>query len=414
MATRFVSARRGLTRVGLGTVSFAVLALGSPAAADRPGTPNNQKASPCYNSVTQRPAVCVEFYNTATERVTFDIEFGVGDRMWSGPRPNATCLTQGNYNCNAAANFGGGGWNAIAEGRTGETEYDRDGRPVGAHLPQGFRVEDLEYETRYCFRFKARRVSDDMVSEVWSGWACAETGAPPPKPTRPEVTAKYFPPGRVDPPKVVVTWTSVPDAVYEVNGVRMAPGKRELVHMVTEEELGTADTPAIVFTVCAVNLRGRACAEDSTFDLPEGIVAKPGRVGAGDVMAPEPSAPPAGVVARPGRAAGAYTTGGKTRDVGAAVAPRSASNACQAGFQWRLATPADQVCVTPEAAARTAQENAVAASRVDPNGPYGPHTCVSGYVWREAFAGDLVCVTPAVRDLVRQENAVAASRRGGP
>ena len=86
---------------------------------------------------------------------------------------------------------------------------------------------------------------------------------------------------------------------------------------------------------------------------------------------------------------------------------------CAQGFVWRVARPADLVCVTPEARSRTAEENRRAASRRDPGGAYGPESCVVGYVWREAFEGDTVCVTPETRTLVREENRLAASRRTG-
>lgn len=90
---------------------------------------------------------------------------------------------------------------------------------------------------------------------------------------------------------------------------------------------------------------------------------------------------------------------------------KSMSNQCLQGFVWRVANPNDLVCVTPESRSRVAQENATAASRVNPQGAYGPNTCIAGYVWREAFQGDLVCVTPQVRTLVRQENELAANRK---
>lgn len=88
-----------------------------------------------------------------------------------------------------------------------------------------------------------------------------------------------------------------------------------------------------------------------------------------------------------------------------AAAPR-----CASGYVWREASPRDYVCVTPESRARARQENAQAASRVDPNGAYGPQSCRPGFVWREAFDGDLVCVTPEARAQVRQENAQASAR----
>jgi hypothetical protein len=83
---------------------------------------------------------------------------------------------------------------------------------------------------------------------------------------------------------------------------------------------------------------------------------------------------------------------------------------CRSGYVWREARPEDHACVTPESRSLAAQENAAAASRVNPQGAYGPNTCVSGFVWREAFDGDVVCVTPERRTAVREENGLSASR----
>jgi hypothetical protein len=104
--------------------------------------------------------------------------------------------------------------------------------------------------------------------------------------------------------------------------------------------------------------------------------------------------------------------GKKKIDPNAAKASKELS-VCAEGFVTRAARPADLVCVPPEARARTAGENGMAASLYDPHGAYGPESCVAGYVWREAFEGDTVCVTPQTRSLVRQENRLAASRRAG-
>jgi hypothetical protein len=67
--------------------------------------------------------------------------------------------------------------------------------------------------------------------------------------------------------------------------------------------------------------------------------------------------------------------------------------------------------VTPESRALVRQENAIAPTRWDPNGPYGPYTCIAGHVWREAFDGDVVCVTPERRAEVKEENRLAPTRR---
>ena len=85
---------------------------------------------------------------------------------------------------------------------------------------------------------------------------------------------------------------------------------------------------------------------------------------------------------------------------------------CIQGYVWREARSGDTVCVTPAVRSRTAQENATAADRREPNGgPYGPATCKQGFVWREAFDGDVVCVTPDIRDQTLADNAAAESRK---
>jgi hypothetical protein len=85
---------------------------------------------------------------------------------------------------------------------------------------------------------------------------------------------------------------------------------------------------------------------------------------------------------------------------------------CLQGFVWREARPGDLVCVTPQVRGETAQENALAPSRRNPNGgPFGPDTCLQGFVWREAFAGDHACVPPPSRTRAAQDNAQAAARR---
>ncbi|NLS29274.1 hypothetical protein S2M10_42960 [Sphingomonas sp. S2M10] len=103
--------------------------------------------------------------------------------------------------------------------------------------------------------------------------------------------------------------------------------------------------------------------------------------------------------------------------IGRIVARPAASvsaDRCRAPFTWRLAFPGDHVCVTPEVRSDAADDNARAAERRNPNGPYGPMTCINGYVWREARDGDTVCVLPQRRDQAAADNRAAASRRLQP
>jgi hypothetical protein len=83
---------------------------------------------------------------------------------------------------------------------------------------------------------------------------------------------------------------------------------------------------------------------------------------------------------------------------------------CVSGFVWREAFEGDHVCVTPDQRDQAAQDNAAAASRVDPFGAFGPDTCIQGYVWRGAREDDHVCVTREEFDRVAEDNAAAASR----
>lgn len=87
------------------------------------------------------------------------------------------------------------------------------------------------------------------------------------------------------------------------------------------------------------------------------------------------------------------------------------TNNCKPGYVWRLASPEDHVCVTPEVRAQTREENAMADKRKQPGGGrYGPDTCLFGFVWREAFAGDRVCVSGESRAQAARDNQQARSR----
>jgi hypothetical protein len=88
------------------------------------------------------------------------------------------------------------------------------------------------------------------------------------------------------------------------------------------------------------------------------------------------------------------------------------TDACKAGFVWRDAITGDKVCVDPGVRSQAAADNAAASARWVA-GAYGPHTCIDGYVWREAQSGDDVCVLPDIRTQVVADNAAASSRVAG-
>jgi hypothetical protein len=90
---------------------------------------------------------------------------------------------------------------------------------------------------------------------------------------------------------------------------------------------------------------------------------------------------------------------------------------CMEGLVWREACgPGDHVCVLPTTREQAQQDNAAAASRVQPGGgPFGPDTCRQGFVWREACGpGDHVCVDPRVRAAAAEDNRRASERKKYP
>jgi hypothetical protein len=450
----------------LGASAAIALAVPTVALADRPGTPNGESAHIC-NSLNDLPQVCVVFNNTATEEVRFDVDFTVDGVSVTGAhedrntspdhRPEATDLQKRpdfkpnchgndprvqycpayeaaqhwipNYRSDAVGAFMYGRGKPT-EGRTGDKDDNDE-----VIRPEGFRVIGLDYGVTYCFRFKARRTSDDMVSEIWSNWACATTpAAPPPKPGPPTNVTTWFTPGgkdwRTEPPRVVIKWDpgenagryfvdksptlTAPPQEHEYSTVKMATdNKREAYDSPTSETLDNPGNPDIVYRVCAINISGFACVARSTHVFPPGTVQKPSHPidvtiptqASQDTNRPVPTTLPATNADQVGRPSGGFGTGMAS----AGGQDRVRSTACAAGYVWRVARAEDLVCVTPGARGRIRQENTNGPRHVNPAGAYGPNTCDAGYVWRDAFDGDVVCVTPEGRALARQENAEAVS-----
>jgi hypothetical protein len=80
-------------------------------------------------------------------------------------------------------------------------------------------------------------------------------------------------------------------------------------------------------------------------------------------------------------------------------------DACMPGYVWRMATPDDHVCATPDTKAQAAKDNAAAARR-----NLRGDTCIRGYVWRLSKPQDHVCVAQQTRNQIVQDNSMAASR----
>jgi hypothetical protein len=184
-----VNRRRGL----LASIFLALLAsvlLAQPAQArDRPGTPNGGFTGNCGPYLTEEPILCVEFRNTATEKVGFLMEWTEnGVLMPSDLSGRSDCITHSAqfYYCRALHMW-----------FLGHTDFEQAGHldqlinPTGGQkfnsdreYPEGFQIKGLLYDSEYCFRFMAV-TQYGVRSGAWSGFTCARTPPPPPKPPAP-------------------------------------------------------------------------------------------------------------------------------------------------------------------------------------------------------------------------------------
>lgn len=277
----------------------------SVTARDRPGTPNGEKAFACGDPFNQAPAMCVEVNNTASEPVKFetevtlngapvepgalggDVECLYREMQLSAEEMKRLPYTRtpaGGYivypppsvpyrSCEAAQSlmsrtisFKNGKemvpTSAIARYRTGE--FNRETR-LGVP-PQGVRLRNVAPLSNYCFRFRTRRISDEVVSERWSNWACAQARALPAKPDAPKFSVSFLPASwngsSKDKPlthRVVLRWApSARAGFYEVLNNRFIGGKSNY------EE--TIEVPEAVIKfggqsieLCARNVSGSRC-----------------------------------------------------------------------------------------------------------------------------------------------------------
>lgn len=146
---------------------IGLIALTGPARADRPGTPNQVKLNWCPEDNTKAPRVCGGFHNTASERVIIEMEF-----TKNGQPARADKMTCGQADQSPASAVC---WTRMIQ----EERFDRS-------KELRFDIRELDFDTQYCVRFRARRTSDEMVSEIWSAWACARTPARPGIPRAPQ------------------------------------------------------------------------------------------------------------------------------------------------------------------------------------------------------------------------------------
>jgi len=303
-----------LQKTSYGVIAVASLAAfaGLPStdvvARDRPGTPSLAATWVCDPRAGSL-SVCTMFSNTATERVFFEAELTVNG-ITPAERPKAICLgrvpppkcnLQDKFACprelerqqapktacHAARSFNGRSPGDEVEGRTTRNGEERPWlKPI---LGEGVQLTQLEHDTEYCFRFRARRTEDGVVSEKWSNWACATTPPAhiaPKKPGPPSgVTLDYYDTGREPIPysaayayaTMIVAWKSGRDAAFHRVEVKSAGNNfLRIAEVRSGERLRVVDKLdffrkrsyeqfELVYRICAVNESGEACINKTIF-----------------------------------------------------------------------------------------------------------------------------------------------------
>ncbi len=235
-----------------------------PAVADRPGTPTSLTVFDCGMQIFADNAanVCGTFKSAGTEEVTYESQItengrpaGPGIAMDCPPRPfqipHPACVLSGTKH-----------------------EYQL----------VDFMLRHAKFDTTYCIAFRARRVSDQMVSQEWTSSVCAHTAPPPPPPPKPKISVQYFTStvlGNVGPPQVDITFSPVPawtdreNDYIQGDGLRYGQpnfpitevgqpsqasfGVKVPLHLVyTVPKYPSADS-TLTIHVCDKNVSGEAC-----------------------------------------------------------------------------------------------------------------------------------------------------------
>jgi hypothetical protein len=412
---------------------IAVACLAGTAAHARPGTPDRERAWFC--GTPERPRICAEFFNTA-DQVSFWIEARANGALLSLTREHVGCPQySASYSYRCLVSFAHGKW--VAAGITNtkgpsaiEKLVDPSTLDKFRSQPVGFYLIEVDYETEYCFRFRSVDM-DGMISERWSGSACARTPPAPPPPPRPEPPASvriwFLPgndgagqPGNGTPDRVLLKWIGGANS-YEQN-VEAVLGQEPASGEITQIADGAWNFQAVIriadgrpgnqygYRVCSINPTAKVCAAP-VYTI--GTVPKTLRESGRQTFAQTKALPTS-------PAASAFESGQTSPNLGTlpvpprALTPKPPGKACVPPYMHRLAGPSDLTCVLAEARLRSARENEAAWSLWNGSGAYGYTTCIAGYVWREAYAGDKVCVTPEARSQVRRENAESPSHLAPP
>jgi hypothetical protein len=189
--------------------ALMMIALLQPGVArDRPGTPNVVTADNCSpDPFTYVPRICGSFNVTATEENRTEVEVTRNGMPMRLDQKQVFCPNEQDRCWDFQAVFRNTG---------------RDVPVLNAKTQVGATVvtygwKGLDFGTQYCFHFRARRTSDQVVSELWSAWACAKTPNKPSAPVLPEYSVSFSGTQMLDKPA-----TATPGATAQVIPEKMA------------------------------------------------------------------------------------------------------------------------------------------------------------------------------------------------
>ena len=247
---------------------IALAAICLPAEArDRPGTPNDQGLNVCdYAAGTYAPLLCGHFMNTASEEVRIEIEETKNGAPFAMDTSAFNCK---NMPTRKEANPGGG-FNFVPEQIcyiVGQKYHRKKDDPAYSYL---FETGPVGWGAQYCVRFRARRVSDDVVSEQWSNYACETVPPQPPAPSQPNFSISFSGSQIVSPGAAAPNEVSkiVPTAMQiKPNGYPIAGTFIEVTALgQTRKSQGEAvaftippNMPTLDVTLCEYNYSGHAC-----------------------------------------------------------------------------------------------------------------------------------------------------------
>jgi hypothetical protein len=375
-----------MTTTSIALIAASLLLTFAASAAARPGTPSSVAVSQCPGNdkdpaeslYGKLPKVCVVLTNTAYQRVSFDVGFAING-VPSDVQPvknQVDCFDSRTIGCIPGFNLG----DTLPHSH--RTATVRRGDPIP---PEGFFIRDLAFDTKYCFRFRARD-EDGYVSELWTQWSCVQTKPQPKVPEAPSVSVQFVPAGWSSEKRtyqhdhIVMSWatpseevsgftvsSSSPDATYgkEIPSIvqgHFHAGMRS-AEFVLPPMSKNGRAPDVRVVVCAENYSGKRCSRP--------VSARP--VSAAVDMAREGSGSSFGSSAR--------KTPAETAPVAAAV-PVPPSPAVKAAAQ--TAGVATVRRSPPPQTRATAQTSVVApASAPPPKGAINRHSVTNSAVTRQ-------------------------------